>query len=108
MSVKHIKKEYERICADYHEMLESIHELEELVSEKAISPERIDELKAPLETMKANYMRWSYVMHLLNMPNKKQKLDRYNKQHSYIKMDKTEHEEDMEAISQFKSGINSL
>lgn len=82
MSVKHIKQEFNKICKDYHEMLEVLHDLEEAVSENVISEERFKELSAPIEVVKTNYLRWSYMMFLLDMPNKKSKQKKYKKQFS--------------------------
>lgn len=80
MSVKHIKQEFDKICKDYHEMLEVLHELEDAVSENVISEERFKELSAPIETVKNNYLRWSYMMYLLDLPNNKAKQRKYKKQ----------------------------
>ena len=111
MSIKHIEQEYDRICNDYKDMVESLHDLEELVDQNVVSQEKVDNIKQSLETIKANYMRWSWVMHLLNLPNKKEKQKKYNKQfQKRIDLNnsiKPEHWENMEALQNFKEKINS-
>lgn len=61
-------------------MLEVLHELEDAVSENVISEERFKELSAPIDTVKNNYLRWSYMMYLLDLPNNKDKQRKYNRQ----------------------------
>jgi len=75
-----------------------------------ISPEKFDELKAPIETVKTNWQRWSYVMFLLDQPNKKEKIKKYQQQNKKIienLIPKSEREENKEAIEEFKEGIKS-
>lgn len=106
MSVKHIKEEYQRICNDYTEMLDTVKELEIAVSENIVSQEQLDNIKESLDIIKTNYMRWQYIIFLLDKPNKKSKQKRYNKK--YDKLNKSESEENREALDQFKDKIKSL
>ena len=112
MSVKHIEQEYDRICNDYKEMVESLHDLEDLVSQNVVSQEKVDNIKESLEIIKANYMRWSWVMHLLNLPNNKKKQKKYNKQFSKrIELNNSmvsEHQENIDALKQFEDKIRSF
>lgn len=112
MSIKHIREEYNRIVLDYLEMLDTVHELEEAVSNSVVSQEKLDEVKQSVEIVKANYMRWNWVMHLLDLPNKPQKQKKFNKQFKQRIDDNkkitSEHEENLEAIANFKNKINSL
>lgn len=112
MSVKHIRKEFQRICGDYKEMLDTVHELEQAVSDNIVSQEKLDEVKQSLETIKTNYMRWSWIIHLLDLPNNKEKQKKYNRQfQNRIQTNdklKTEEEEDREALSTFRDKINSI
>ena len=78
MSVKHIKEYYNSVCNDYHELVETLHELEEEASKNLVPPERVENLNKLVEPMKKNYETWSYVIYLLNQPNKKEKKKKYN------------------------------
>ena len=80
MSIKDVKKYYDQITADYSEMIESLKEMEELAAQQVVNPDRVEELRKAVEPLKNNYMRISYIMFLLNMPNKKEKKERYKKQ----------------------------
>ena len=79
MSVKAVKTYYEKICSQYVEMLQDIRDLEQEASEGLIEPERIDRLKDQIAPIKQNYERWSYMMFLLNEPQRKSKQARYRR-----------------------------
>lgn len=103
MSIKDVKKYYDQITADYSEMIESLKEMEELAAQQVVNPDRVEELRKAVEPLKNNYMRISYIMFLLNMPNKKEKKERYKKQQAKflknIELDQTEHEENKKVIN---------
>lgn len=77
MSVKAVKKYYDQICDQYHEMFENIRDLEEEAAKGMVEPERIDRLKDQIAPIKQNYERWSYMMFLLNQPARKEKQPGY-------------------------------
>ncbi len=79
MAKKHVDKYFEDIANQYHELLESIRELEEESSKGLINPDHLENMKTLLEPLKQNYLRISYIMFLLNQPNKKEKEKRYVK-----------------------------
>lgn len=115
MSVKHIKKYYEQISNDYVEMLDAFHELEDLVAQQILSQEKLDETTKVINNLKENYMRWSYMMYLLNLPNNKEKKKSYEKRFSkqldkIPKKDRIENvlQENKASISDLKKGINNL
>jgi len=60
-------------------MIENLKEMEELAAQKIVNPDKIEELKAAVEPLKNNYMTISWIMFLLNQPNKKEKIARYKK-----------------------------
>ena len=80
MSVKAVKKYYEQICDQYCEMLQDIRDFEEEAAKGLIEPERVDRLKEQIAPIKQNYERWSYMMFLLNQPQRKSKQKRYEDQ----------------------------
>ena len=100
MSVKHVQKEFLKICNDYHEMVETLHELEQELADKVISEETYNRMIAPVEQMKANYLRWSYMIYLLNLPNKKEKQKRYKKQ--FVDMQNADLAENEELLNKLK------
>lgn len=84
MSVKAVKRYYNQICDQYREMLENIKDLEKEAAEGIIEPERVDRLKEQIAPIKQNYERWSYMMFLLNEPNRKQKKANYARRSNKI------------------------
>lgn len=115
MSVKHVKEYFNKISNDYIEMLDVLHELEEAVSENIISQEKLDETTKSVEKLKENYLRWSYMMYLLNQPNKKDKKKVYERRmEKALKQipdkDKTDSiiQENKNCIKSFKKEINDL
>lgn len=77
MSVKAVRQYYDQICEQYHEMMENIRDLEAEVASGMVEPERIERLKEQVAPIKQNYERWSYMMFLLNQPERKAKQPRY-------------------------------
>jgi len=80
MSKKHVDDYFNQICNDYHEMVEALRDMEKECNEGLVSPERVDNLKEMIKPIKYNYQRISYIMFLLNMPNKKEKKRWYSKE----------------------------
>lgn len=77
MSVKDVKTYYNEINANYREMIDAIHELEEEASKGVVSPERLEQMRASVEPIKTNWQRINYIMYLLNLPNRPKKKKRY-------------------------------
>lgn len=73
MSKKHFDEYYKTVCNQYSEMLEALHEVEELTMQQMIGPDRLDNIKRQIEPLKNNYMTLSYVAFLLNKPNRDKK-----------------------------------
>lgn len=80
MSVKAVKEYYDQICDQYCEMLQDIKDFEQEAAEGLIEPERVERLKEQIAPIKQNYERWSYMMFLLNQPQRKSKHKRYEHQ----------------------------
>lgn len=113
MSVKHIKEYYEKVCADYHEIIETLHELEEEAQKNIVPPEMVDNLQNLIKPMKDNYERWSYMMFLLNMPDKKEKKKKYERQFRKVKEEfepnnnwEAIHKENMETKKELENSFN--
>lgn len=77
MSVKHVKEYYQTICDQYTEMLENLQDAEKSLEDNIVDVDYVDRLKSIIAPMKDNYERWSYMMFLLNTPNRKSKIPAY-------------------------------
>ena len=84
MSIKHVNKYYNQICEQYKEMINDIKDVEREAEQGLVEPERVDRLKTQIEPIKQNYMTLSYIMYLLNEPQKKRKQVRYAKQNNKL------------------------
>ena len=76
MSKKHVEEYYLRMLSDYTELKNVLDELQHnpvLEDNIPVYMSQLDEIKHKVELLEANYKRLSYVMFLLNQPNKKKK-----------------------------------
>lgn len=81
MSVRDVKEYYNQVCDQYNEMINDLQELEEYAKTNMVEPERLEQYKQTIGPIKENYLTLSYIMFLLNQPNKKEKQKKYLKQH---------------------------
>ena len=79
MALKHLKQYYDQVCADYREAIQEIKEFEEECAKNLVPVDRVDQLKSTMAPLLKNYEQISYLVFLLNMPNKKEKQKSYNK-----------------------------
>ena len=79
MAVKHIKEYYEQVCDQYVQMNEELRDFQKEIENGLVEPERIENLKALIEPLKNNYMTLSWIMYLLNLPQRKGKEKAYER-----------------------------
>ena len=81
MSKKHVEEYYAKMFSDYCEMKSVLEDLQSSLTEETASnyESQIIDIKNKVKLLEANYKRLSYIMFLLNMPNKKSKESRYRK-----------------------------
>ena len=77
LSVKDIKEHYEKVNKNYMEMISLLHELEKEAETSIVSPERVEQFEQSIQPVKDQFETWSWIMYLLNLPNKKEKKKRY-------------------------------
>lgn len=82
MSRKDVQDYYNQLTEDYHEMVMTLKDMEKECEEGLVSPDRVEQLKQLIEPIKTNYSRISYIIFLLNKPNKKEKQRWYAKENS--------------------------
>lgn len=82
MSRKDVQDYYNQLYSDYVEMIQTLKDMESECNNGLVSPDRVEQLKKMLEPIKINYQRISYIMYLLDKPNKKEKKRWYEKQNS--------------------------
>ena len=80
MSVKHIRDYYNQICNQREELIQELKDFEVEAQNGMIEPERLDKIRESIQPLMDNYERISFIMYLLNRPNKKEKNKKYDKQ----------------------------
>lgn len=80
MAKKDVDEYFNSICKDYHDLIDTLHEMEEEVNKGLLDPDKLLQLKYLVEPAKVNWQRISYIMYLLNKPAKKSKEKRYHDQ----------------------------
>lgn len=98
MAVKDVKKYYIDLINQYIEMKEDMADFEIAFKEGHITEDRLTEVKKDLEREKDNLDRVSYIMYLLETPNKKAKKTKYQKQHAKLEQTFILHEADKDSI----------
>ena len=71
MAKRHVVLYYLEVQNEYLEMLDNLEEFKKLAQEGKVSQEDYDQMLREIELIKSNYERISYIMMLLNKPNKK-------------------------------------
>lgn len=106
MAKKHFDAYYEKVCEQYHVMLEELKDMQKEFEEGFVSPEMYEQMKQVIEPIKRNYQILSYVYFELNKPNRKSKQARYQQQNRKllkdIITDKQVFEENDEALDKLK------
>lgn len=84
MALKHIKEYYKKIETQYFGLLARVKEFDEALKRGEVSPEQAESARQMIFKVEDNYKRWSYLLFLLNQPSKKEKQQKYLKQHSQL------------------------
>lgn len=98
MAKKDVKKYYIDLINQYIEMKDDMADFENAFKDGHITEDRLIEVKKDLEMVKDNLDRVSYIMYLLEMPNKKAKKTKYQKQHTKLEQTFTLHKADKDSI----------
>lgn len=116
MSRRDVIKYYNDCQSQYFELLRDSKDFDDAVKAGLIDQSQYEQAQTMLNTVKNNYERLSYIIFLLNSPNKSKKKAKYNKQHKnivdffddvkasqeYIKL------ENDEALTKFRQYVDSV
>lgn len=84
MAKRHLIQYYIELESNYSQMLEDINDLEKSYKNGNMNYDRYSQLRDALtpdvEALKEEYERLSYIMFLLNIPNRVKKEDKYKKE----------------------------
>jgi len=84
MAKRHVIEYYCNIENQYLKMKKMCDSFEKQVKEGKGSLETLENVKENTTRLQENYDRISYIVYLLNMPNKEKKVSRYKKQNDKI------------------------
>ena len=79
MAVKDVRAYYEEVASQYTDMMNELKDFTELAHNNMFPPERLEQVEQTIQPLKRNYEMLSYVMFLLNKPNRKEKAKKYEK-----------------------------
>lgn len=77
MAVRHIRDYFEQVANQKLQLENEIRDFEIEAQKGLCDPEKIESLKELAKPVTDNYMTLSYVMYLLNMPNRDSKRRKY-------------------------------
>jgi hypothetical protein len=97
MAIKHVKEYYKQIEKMYLELSQSLVEMEKDYKAGEATEEELNNLLLPVRAIQDNYMRLSYIMHLLVKPNRESKAKKFDKQNSKLNDYFKEHRLDKES-----------
>jgi hypothetical protein len=80
MAVKHVKDYLYTIQQQYIEMKADLADMEEALKAGFITEDKLATVKENVEILETNYNRIAYINYLLDMPARKAKEPKYNKQ----------------------------
>ena len=84
MALKQVKEYYKSVERLYFDMIHSLKEMEDEFRKGNVTEEELNKLMLPVNNIKDNYLRLSYMMHLFYEPNRRKKVARYNRQHASL------------------------
>lgn len=77
MSVKHVIEYYKKMDKQRLDMLSMLELFDKQMRTSMVDSEKYEQIKKMAETFNTNYQRLSYIIYLLNQPNKKKKQQDY-------------------------------
>ena len=116
MAVKDVRKYYYTMLAQYLDEKQNLADFEEALKDGLITEEQMQEALDTVASLEANYYRLTYIMYLLDMPNRNSKKDTYVKQYKSIleelkrlgaDIDSIK-KENSDALTHFKTSLKAL
>lgn len=80
MALKQVKDYYKSVEKLYFDMVHSLEEMSEEFKKGNVTEEELNKLLAPVNNIKDNYLRLSYVMYLFAQPKRGKKRPKYEEQ----------------------------
>ena len=98
MAVKDVKEYYYKMLAQYLEMKNDLADFEEALKDGFITEDQMQAAIEEVNALQLNYDRLTYIMYLLELPNRKSKHARHNKANKKV----------VDALKDRKADIDSV
>lgn len=77
MAIRHVRDYYNKVYKQYEAVLKNLEEFQKEAEQGLVEPERLDALKKQIQPIIDNYMTLSYIIYLLDMPQRDSKKKKY-------------------------------
>ncbi len=84
MAIRDVKDYYFKMLSQYMEMKADLADFEQALKDGFITEEQMQAAFDEVDRVQQNYERLSYIMYLLNLPNRKSKQKKYNSTNSAL------------------------
>ena len=84
MAIKHVKKYYQQVEKMYVELLSDLEEMKDDFKEGKVTEEEFNNLMLPVNSIRDNYKRLSYMLYLLFLPQRDSKRAKFDKQNQML------------------------
>ena len=109
MAVRDVKEYYYKLLVQSAEMKADLEDFEKALKAGYITEDKLDEVKAQVDVIQANFERVGYIMYLLELPNKASKQGKWKKQNSKLTNHFAEAKADEQAVfEENKSALDRL
>jgi len=116
MAKKDVQQYFFNMLAQYLEEKQNLADFEEALKDGHITQEQMQEALDNVANLETNYYRLTYIMYLLDLPNRKSKKTCYIKQHKAILEELKKlgadidsiKEENSDALIHFKTALKAL
>jgi hypothetical protein len=98
MALKDVKDYYFKMLAQYLEMKADIADFEQALKDGFITEDQLQTALEEVDKVKQNYERLSYIMYLLDLPNKKSKKVKHNNMNKKLIAEFKNRQADTESI----------
>lgn len=99
MAIRDVKEYYFKMLAQYIEMKNDLADFEQALKDGFITEEQMQTAFEEVNKVQQNYERLSYIMYLLNLPNRKSKRKRPTTADSALMAEFKHRKADIEAVS---------
>ena len=99
MAIRDVKDYYFKMVAQYLEMKADLADFEQALKDGFITEDQMQAAYDDVDKVQQNYERLSYIMYLLNLPNRKSKQKKYRATNTALESEFKNRKADAETVS---------